>query len=265
MRISFGTRVYTLEEFHVAVQGFDRDFFTIINSITFNVNPYLLNIYNGFSDNNIEFTQDFTRVLYKELTPLYYQVWWYFGVHLSKVNERTMSVPYILGDRSLRSEIKLDFNDRNSYDDRVRTALESGDVLSIKINSILSVFAGTLEHWNKYIYPLLKIINRTLIRFLLSKSELYSSLDALSKTMDYRGIFIDEDLEERLKKKGRYEEFVSNELSKDALLKVFQLMYMNFLAESGLTISPETKRAIPGDLPLDLMERINREMQHGLN
>lgn len=263
MRILEGGRVYTLEEFNRAVQGFERSIF--IRSITFNVNPYLLNIYNGSSDNLDQFTQDFTRLLYKELTPLYYQVWWYFGVHLCKVHERTMSVPYTLGDRDLRQEIKLDFNDRNSYDDRVRTALQSGAVLSMQIDSLNSTFGGLKRDWNENIYPLLKIINRTLIRFLLSKSESYSSLDALSKSMDYRGIFIDEDLEERLKKKGRYDEFVSNELSKDALLKVFQLMYMNFLSEIGLTISPETKRAIPGDLPLDLMERINREMQHGLN
>ena len=259
--------VYTLEEYNTLIQELSDDIYWA-QYIEFNLNPFLLNIYKTLTvgRNKDRFTFEFCKYLYGKLTPMYYNIFMdYILIRITKIDENTMRP-------DTNHSFLMSFF--QTLDDQVvntRSAEMPNTVVSIiSGHEISSMFINLIEDgetrraiWNLHVYPLLKTINTSLIKFLLQKSELYQSLDSLSQTMDFRGIFVDEELRDRLEKRGRLEEFNTSELSKDALIKVSQVMYQKFLKESGLTISPETRRAIPGDLPRDLVARLKREMDEG--
>ena len=259
--------VYTLEEYNTLIQELNEDIYWAY-SVEFNLNPFLLNIYKTLTvgRNKDRFTLEFCRYLYGKLTPMYYNISMdQIHIRITKIDENTLR-PDIY-----HSFLLSFFPTINDQVSNIRSAETPNTVVSIiSGHEISGMFINLIENritrraiWNSQVYPLLKTINTSLIKFLLQKSELYQSLDSLSQTMDFRGIFVDEELRDRLEKRGRLEEFNTSELSKDALIKVSQVMYQKFLKESGLTISPETRRAIPGDLPRDLVARLKREMDEG--
>jgi hypothetical protein len=262
MRIFFGDKVYTLEGFNEFVQTTNNENLGQLRRIEFSVNTFLLNIYTQYFsyESSVNFSIEFTKALYKNITSMFFQVWCYFNkLHFLKIDENTMSVPYNLGIRSDDDVITFTFY--NFLTDRDRRRINTGVIAFIDLQSLAHVWSKT--NWNSQLYLLFKTINTTLIKLLLQKSELYQSLDSLSRSMDFKGVFVDAELRDRLEKRGRLEEFNASELSKDALIKVSQIMYKKLLTESDLVISPETMRAIPGDMPLDLVARLKREMDEG--
>jgi hypothetical protein len=263
--------IYTLEEYNTLIQELNENIsWANIRMIQFNLNPFLLNIYKTLTvgRNKDRFSLEFCRYLYRKLTPMYYNIAMLdrSNTSITKIDENTMRPD---------NNHSLIMNFSVTVDDRVVNFI-SGEMPNTVVSTITGqeisgMFIDLTDDepirkraiWNSQVYPLLKTINTSLIKFLLQKSELYQSLDSLSQTMDFRGIFVDEELIDRLEKRGRLEEFNTSELSKDALNKVSQVMYQKLLKESGLTISPETRRAIPGDLPRDLVARLKREMDEG--
>lgn len=266
MRIYSQDMTYTLKGYNAYVQTLDEDDPIYDNRFRyqFNLNPFLLNIYSTLTDTPEKYNQfhiDFARNLYKELSPLFYIATYnsqWEAVAIQKINEEYMTLKksYIV----LKGEIPGQ-NVGQGIPGFI-PPMERGVVfLGGGVEELRVIaFDFTKTNWNKYFYPFLKIVNTSLIKLLLNRSELYQTLDALSKTMDYRGIFIDDNLLEGLKRRKLLDDFNSNELARDALSKVSQFLYKKYLTETGLPMSETTLQAFRGDLPPDLIARLKREM-----
>lgn len=248
----------TLEHFNELFQRVEEQLHCYF--IDFNLNPFLLEVYKPLNTNFQQykiFAEEFTKYLYEVLTPLKYQV--------TKKPTGIINIGTLNDDFEVMGENVLRFFSGSENTVGWHRSPSAGVVLRFDMMDVEQFFRKDWNkiNWNLYFYKFLKVLNNSLITFLLQKSELYSSLDSLSRSMDFRGIFVDEELRESLRKKGRLEEFDATELSKNALNKVAQVMYGKFLTDADIQIRPETKRAIPGDLPPDLIARLKRELDQG--